>query len=114
MQGNRWILENDKIIWNCSGDSHLDTIEMAGNQIAAIVTYGVNDTGTLSLHRELRYPLLRTLPKDTYATLGCHHEQIQSFSIDGKTIQEYPERFVFDGVVPVSYTHLTLPTKLEV
>ena len=34
-------LENDKIIWNCSGDSHLDTIEMAGNQIAAIVTYGV-------------------------------------------------------------------------
>ena len=55
MQGNRWILENDKIIWNCSGDSHLDTIEMAGNQIAAIVTYGVNDTGTLSLHRELRY-----------------------------------------------------------
>lgn len=101
MQGNRWILENDKIIWNCSGDSHLDTIEMAGNQIAAIVTYGVDDTGKLSLHRELRYPLLRTLPKDTYATLGCHHEQIQSFSIDGKTIREYPERFVFDGVVHV-------------
>ena len=66
-------------------------------RLPAIVTYGVNDTGTL-LHREPRYPPLRTLPKDTYATLGCHHEQIQSFSIDGKTIQEYPERFVFDGL----------------
>ena len=98
MQGNRWILENDKIIWNCSGDSHLDTIEMAGNQIAAIVTYGVNDTGTLSLHRELRYPLLRTLPKDTYATLGCHHEQIQSFSIDGKQYRSIPSGLFLMGL----------------
>ena len=101
MQENRWILENNQIIWNCRGDSHQDTIEMAGDQIAAIVTYGVDDAGILSLHRELRYPLLRTLPKDTHATLGCQHDEIQSFYIDDKVIREHPYRFVFDGVVHI-------------
>ncbi|MDD6203722.1 MAG: hypothetical protein PUC05_01840 [Firmicutes bacterium] len=101
MQGSRWILDRDRIIWNCTGDSHTDTIEMAGNQISAIVTYGVDDEGVLSLHRELRYPLLRTLPKDTHATLGCRYDEIQSFRVNGETIREFPYRFVFDGALHI-------------
>lgn len=83
-----------------------DHIEMAGHQLAAIVTYGVAQDGTLTLHRELCYPSLRTLPRDTFGTLHAFHpeEDRHVFTLDGTPVTEYPAEFSFDGVLTlVSY-----------
>lgn len=99
MNNNRWTLQKGKIIWNCTADRHTDTIEMSGNRVSAIITYGVGENGHISISRELRYPQLRTLPKNTHSTLGCFHNQIQIFTVNGKAATEYPESFVFDGIM---------------
>ena len=53
MQENRWSIIGNKTVWNIKeNDIHTDTIEMSGNRVSAIVTYGVNDEGKLLLHRE--------------------------------------------------------------
>ena len=86
-----------------------DHIEMAGHQLAAIVTYGVTAEGTLSLGRELCYPGLRTLPRDTFGTLHAFHPENQrhAFSCDGEPLIEYPAEFSFDGVLTmVSFDRL--------
>ena len=60
MQENRWSIMDKKTVWSVKeNDIHTDTIEMSGNRVSAIVTYGVNDEGKLLLHRELRYPTAR-------------------------------------------------------
>ena len=83
-----------------------DHVEMAGHQLAAIVTYGKHEDGTLQLCRELCYPRLRTRPRDTFGTLHARHgeEQRQRWRVDGAAAEEYPEEFIFDGVLTtVSY-----------
>lgn len=80
-----------------------DHIEMAGHQLASIVTYGVTEQGTLTLSRELCYPGLRTLPRDTFGTLHAFHTEIQrhAFSLNGELLVEYPSEFSFDGVLTI-------------
>ncbi len=81
----------------------VDHIEMAGHQLAAIVTYGFTAEGTLSLSRELCYPGLRTLPRDTFGTLHAFHpeNQRQLFLCNGETVVEYPAEFSFDGILSI-------------
>ena len=80
-----------------------DHIEMAGHQLSAIVTYGVTPEGTLCLSRELCYPGLRTLPRDTFGTLHAFHpaEQRHTFFCDGELLIEHPAEFSFDGVLTI-------------
>lgn len=95
-----WSL-TEKGIVRTAKQTFLDTIEMAGNHIAAIVTYGVDEKGRLKLARELCYPQLRVRPRNTYGTLHAYHgeNERQVFWVDGKTVEECPEKFQFDGVL---------------
>ena len=63
-----WTLE-DKGIRRAAGAPFSDHIEMAGSKLAAIVTYGIDEQGELTLSRELCYPQLRVRPRNTHATL---------------------------------------------
>ena len=100
MQENRWSIIGNKTVWSVKeNDAHTDTIEMSGNRVSAIVTYGVNDEGKLLLHRELRYPTLRIRPRDTHSTLASVHDEMQSFVIDGKAAAEIPYCFELDGTL---------------
>ena len=72
-----------------------DHLEMSGKQISAIIYYGVDSSGQLLLRRRLVFPLLRTIPNDTHASL------IQDFAgnplaratINGEPLHETPLRF---------------------
>ena len=100
MQENRWSIMDKKTVWSVKeNDAHTDTIEMSGNRVSAIVTYGVNDEGKLLLHRELRYPTLRIRPRDTHSTLASVHDEMQSFVIDGKAAAEIPYCFELGGTL---------------
>lgn len=60
------ISDRNSIVWNISKASriaHSDNIEMAGLNIAAIISYGVDESRNLTVSRDLIYPQLRTFNK---------------------------------------------------
>ena len=75
---NRWRIHPDGgIIWEIkSGLPHYDHIEMSGEQISVILRYGVDENNVFKLNRSLVFPMLRTLPNNTHASLT------QRFHID--------------------------------
>ena len=77
-----WSL-TEKGIVRTAKQTFLDTIEMAGNHIAAIVTYGVDEKGRLKLARELCYPQLRVRPRNTYGTLHAYHGENETGFLGG-------------------------------
>lgn len=95
-----WSLE-EKGIRRAANAPFSDHIEMAGRKLAAIVTYGIDELGKLTLSRELCYPQLRVRPRNTHATLHAKHpdEQRQTIIANGKTVTEYPVEFRFDGAL---------------
>ena len=68
----RWKLDDDGgITWNVQrGDAHQDQIEMSGRRVSFITTYGVDQDAHLFLKRQIVFPLLRTIPNDTHASLS--------------------------------------------
>lgn len=65
---DRWQLERGAIRWRVK-DAHQDHLEMSGEQLSAIIYYGADDQGELLLRRKIVWPLLRTVPNDTHASL---------------------------------------------
>ena len=66
---SRWTLnDNGTITWNVK-DAHDDHIEMSGRQVSTVLRYGVDANGTFHYTRGMVWPLLRTLPNDTHASL---------------------------------------------
>jgi hypothetical protein len=68
---NRWVMQPDgSISWTVkSGEAHTDNIEMSGKSVSLIATYGVNEKAKLVLSKQLVFPMLRTIPNDTHASL---------------------------------------------
>jgi hypothetical protein len=77
-QQNRWELgENNAINWKIrEGLPHADNIEMSGKFIAAVIHYGVNADKSFFINRDIVWPMLRTIPNNTHASL------IRSFNMD--------------------------------
>lgn len=99
-----WNIENDHIVWTVKEDqSHFDDIEMSGLYTDFIVKYGVREDGSLSLSRHCFFPTLRTIPNNTHATHDVlfEEEALPSLLLDGKKINEKPEKFTFDGILTV-------------
>ncbi len=67
----RWQIDIDGgIRWNVDGRiPHYDHIEMSGQYLSAVLRYGVNADGSFSLERSLVWPMLRTIPNNTHASL---------------------------------------------
>src|SRR5665647_2869426 len=68
---DRWTLDADGgILWTVQpGTAHYDHIEMSGRKVSFILNYGVEASGHLELRRQIVFPLLRTIPNDTHASL---------------------------------------------
>ncbi|MDR1681009.1 MAG: hypothetical protein LBS12_04405 [Prevotellaceae bacterium] len=67
----RWRTDGDgAIAWIADGRiPHFDHIEMSGFRVSTVVRYGVDATGAFQLNRGMVWPLLRTIPNDTHASL---------------------------------------------
>jgi hypothetical protein len=103
-QETRWeITNNNSIVWNVKpNDTHIDNIEMSGFYTSAIVHYGVKE-GVLQQKVKLVFPMLRTIPNDTHASL-IHDFNSNSFkkvSVNGKDIIEHPTQFYHKGILKI-------------
>jgi hypothetical protein len=76
---------------------------MSGLQISSIITYGVNEKGLLSLSKKLVFPMLRTVPNDTHASLIQAFDEAQQPVIlaNGDTVKEYPAEFQHKGLITI-------------
>lgn len=100
---SRWKIQSDQSIkWSIGQNiPHYDHIEMGGEMVATVLRYGVNSDGTFSLERSVIWPMLRTIPNDTHASLTrrfsvdflamlqvngltLNNEQVKSIQLDGK------------------------------
>lgn len=69
---SRWEIQADgSIIWRVrdTDEPHFDHIEMSGEKMSAVIRYGVDCSGGFSMERSLVFPMLRTIPNNTHASL---------------------------------------------
>ena len=58
------------IVWKVGSDiPHDDHIEMSGERMAFVLRWGIDPNGAFRQERSLVFPLLRTVPNDTHASL---------------------------------------------
>lgn len=130
----RWHLnQNGGITWEIkSGDkAHSDHIEMSGLKVSTVVRYGVDDDGRFLLNRGMVWPMLRTIPNDTHASLmrklGWNplenvlinnaqiKEQVRSISLDGtmEVESDLPTRQGVVGLTRILFPSTTQPMFCE-
>jgi hypothetical protein len=68
---NRWSIEQDGSISRTvkPEEAFTDNIEMSGRFVSLILTYGVDDKAKPVAIKQLVFPMLRTIPNDTHASL---------------------------------------------
>ena len=105
----RWSIEDcHSIRWDVGKDiPHYDHIEMSGEQVSVVYRYGVNETGSFSMERSVVWPMLRTVPNDTHASLTVQFSDSFTDGIraDGAPLgRENVEWIRLDGTLTVSST----------
>jgi hypothetical protein len=96
---------DEGIQWNVQkNQSHTDHIEMSGQQISAIIRYGVDTAGHLQLSRKLVFPMLRTIPNDTRGSLIQVFQEniIDSIKVNQESVRESAESFYINGSLQTS------------
>lgn len=85
------IIPGRGIVWDVSdgGTPHSDHIEMSGEYMSAVLRWNIDSQKTLSFERSLVFPMLRTLPNDTHASLMFRNSlDIPSLlSVDGLSLK---------------------------
>ncbi len=100
----RWALDGHGIRWDVK-DAHADQLEMSGRQVSAVIDYGSQAGGDgqarLLLRRTVVWPMLRTLPDDTHASLIRRFDTDASprIELDGRPVTEVLRQVRFDGVL---------------
>ena len=106
---NRWSLSNGNTIsWKPSkNEIHNDHIEMSGKYISAVIRYGVNEDQSFQISRDIVWPMLRTIPNNTHASLT------RTFNLDPITLisinkiavhEEKVNEIRMNGVIKVNST----------
>ena len=110
---NRWNILNNNTIRREISDSnipHYDHIEMSGQQISAVIRWGVDEKGAFFEERSLVFPMLRTIPNNTHASLmqRVATDILRLISINGLTLQDEKVDYVeLNGTMTVRSRYST-------
>ncbi|HBK28595.1 MAG TPA: hypothetical protein DDZ04_01650, partial [Parabacteroides sp.] len=107
MASNRWKINADGgITWHISEDiPHEDHIEMSGLKVSTVYRYGVDASGAFTLNRSVVWPMLRTIPNNTHASLMRRFawDIPAMVEINGKSLtNEKVKEITLDGTMEVS------------
>lgn len=119
LQGqNRWALEKESgAIALQEMTPHADHIEMSGEQMAVVLRWSIKENGAFSCERSLVFPMLRTLPNDTHASLRHRTalDVLSLLSVNGRTLQnEEIKDLWLDGYMGVRSTFTAAGDSVEV
>lgn len=104
---NRWKINSDgSISWRPeAGETHQDHIEMSGLKVSTVVRYGVSEKGEFTMNRSIVWPMLRTVPNNTHASLTRRFawDIPAMISVNGQHLQgEKVETVTLNGVITVN------------
>lgn len=107
--GQRWeIVPDAGIVWKPGNDiPHEDHIEMSGERMAFVLRWNIDESGAFHSERSLVFPLLRTVPNNTHASLMYRMAtDIPSLlGVNSLVLQsERVEKVSLDGVLNVRST----------
>src|SRR6185369_8304974 len=73
----RWTIQDDgSIAWSVKrGEAHQDNVEMSGEQVSVIVSYGVESNATFTVKRQVVFPMLRFKPNGTRDHLALDYSE---------------------------------------
>ena len=104
---SRWVINpSGSITWNIDTQiPHYDHIEMSGEQISTVLRYGVDENGAFTLERSFVWPMLRTIPNNTHASLMRRFGWDivgDMITVNGhRALQEKVKSITLDGVMTV-------------
>lgn len=115
---SRWSINpNGSISWEVKGRiPHYDHIEMSGLKVSAVLRYGVNADGSFELNKSMIWPMLRTIPNNTHASLMRRFAWNASdmVSVNGQSLSgDKVGKITLDGTMTVEST-VALPRKAQV
>lgn len=104
-ENHRWSLENEgHISWHPQkAEVHQDHIEMSGKTVSVVLRYGV-ENGRFTLNKSLVWPMLRTIPNNTHASLMRRYgwDVLDMVSINGRSFaSEQVESIHLKGILKV-------------
>ena len=102
----RWSLEKEgHIRWQPEKiESHQDHIEMSGKTVSVVLRYGV-ENGKFILNKSMVWPLLRTIPNNTHASLMRRYnwDVLDMVNINGRSLtSEQVESIELKGILKVT------------
>lgn len=103
---NRWSINPDgSISWQINEHlPHYDHIEMSGLKVSTVLRYGVNADGSFTLNKSMIWPMLRTIPNNTHASLMRRFAWNASdmVSVNGQSLSgEKVSKITLDGTMVV-------------
>ena len=103
---NRWSINpHGSISWNVKDRiPHYDHIEMSGLKVSTVLRYGVNADGSFELNKSLVWPMLRTIPNNTHASLMRRFawNATDMVSVNGQSLSgEKVNKITLDGKMTV-------------
>lgn len=105
---NRWTIlpDGEGIFWDATkGLPHEDHIEMSGEKVSCVLRWGVSTDGSFHSEKSLVFPMLRTIPNNTHASLNYHvATDIPSMlTVNGRSlINEKVESVRINGLMEVT------------
>jgi len=86
-----------------SAKPHADHIEMSGKQMSVVLYWDIDSNGVFGLNRALVFPMLRTIPNDTHASLMLNNDidLASMLRINNKRIMLTGRTVILDGYMSV-------------
>lgn len=92
LAADRWVINaQGGITWHIDDRvPHEDHIEMSGLKVSTVLRYGVDANGAFLLNRSMVWPMLRTIPNNTHASLMRRFawKVTDMIEIDGRSLQD--------------------------
>ena len=102
------IAHDNKIVWTFDGQiPHEDHIEMSGKQVSVVLRYGVDCNGGFTLNKSMVWPLLRTIPNNTHASLMRRYDwnPLSGITVNGRSFtNEKVKDITLKGMLTVKST----------
>lgn len=94
----------NSISWQVKqGIAHQDHIEMGGKRVATVLRYGVDEEGAFLLNKSMTWPMLRTIPNHTHASLMRHFNwnPLDLVTVNGRNIRDKVQTITLNGTLEV-------------
>ncbi len=100
----RWQMQGDgSIAWMPKEDvPHDDHIEMSGKRVSVVLRYGVDEKGAFHVNQSMVWPMLRTIPNNTHASLMRRFQwnALEDVQVNGRPMSnERVRKITLDGTL---------------